>query len=148
MKDFNKKLEELKGNGTNPFSVPEGDFENFPLRMQERIASKDQETWMVRILQFLKPQVALIIMFIAFAFISVTAINYILSNHKNSGVNNDMYTRIMDVDASEYTEQHFIDVLLDDDKEIVQKKEKIETDYYINYLVDDDIDYGTLIDEL
>ena len=148
MKNFNKKLEELKGNTMNPFSVPDGYFENFPSKMQEKISSEQQEpSWVLKIMHYVKPQFALGFMIVAFAVISITTVNYILSTRNESGLNSDLYTRIIEVDASEFTEQHFIDVLLEDEKEIIEKK-KIETDYYINYLIDEDIDYGTLIDEL
>ena len=147
MKNFNKKLEELKGNSTNPFSVPEGYFEDFPTRIQEKISSNDQEpAWVIKIMQYVKPQLALGFMITAFAFIAITTVNYILSNKDESGLNKDLYSTI-EVDASEYSEQHFIDIIMEEEKNIIEQKE-IETDYYINYLVDEDIDYGTLIDEL
>lgn len=148
MKNFNKQLEELKGNSVNPFSVPDGYFENFPTRMQEKISvEKKEPLWILSIIQYVKPQLALGFMIIAFGVISFTAVNYILNNRSESGLGNDFYTRILEVDASEFSEEHFIDVLLEDKKENLEKR-KIETDYYINYLVDEDIDYGTLIDEL
>jgi hypothetical protein len=148
MENFNKKLEELKGNSANPFSVPEGYFENFPTRMQEKISSKEQEpAWIMKLMQYVKPQFALGFMIVAFAFISIITVDFILSNKNSSGLNNELYTRIIEVDASEFTERHVLDVLLEEDKKTVEKK-KIESDYYINYLIDEDIDYGTLIDEL
>lgn len=148
MENFNKNLEELKGNSNNPFSVPENYFDNFPTKMQEKISSKNQEpAWVTRLINYVKPQFALAFMIVAFGFIAITTVNYILKNKTESGINSDYFTRIIEVDASEFNEQHFIDVLLEEDKEVLVKKE-IETDYYINYLVDEDIDYGTLIDEL
>ena len=148
MKNFNKELEELKKNTMDPFSVPEGYFENFPTKMQERILSETKESnSFLKLLNFIKPQFALGFMIVAFAFLGITAINFILSNRTDSGMSNDLYTRIIEVDASDFSEQHFIDVLLEDEKEIIKKKE-IEMVNYINYLVDEDIDYGTLIDEL
>ena len=148
MENFNKELEELKKNTMNPFSVPEGYFENFPTKMQERILSETKESnSFLKLLNFIKPQFALGFMIVAFAFLGITAINFILSNRTDSDMSNDLYTRIIEVDASEFSEQHFIDVLLEDEKEIIKKKE-IEMVNYINYLVDEDIDYGTLIDEL
>lgn len=148
MKNLNKKLEELKGNRTNPFSVPEGYFENFPTRMQEKISSDNQEpAWILKLMQYVKPQLALGFMIVAFTFISITTVNYILSNKNDSGLNKDLYSTI-EVDASEYSEQHFIDIIMEEDEKQVIEQKEIETDYYINYLVDEDIDYGTLIDEL
>lgn len=146
MKNFNKKLEKLKGNN-NPFSVPEGYFENFPTRIQERIVSENKEhAWILKLFRYVKPQFALGFMIIAFAAIAISTVNFILSN-RSTKIDSDYYTRILEVDPSEFSEQHFIDVLVDDEKKIDEEK-KEETDYYINYLVDEDIDYGTLIDEL
>ena len=148
MGDFNKKLEELNRDNTNPFSVPEGYFENFPTKMQERILSdKKEQIWALKVLQHVKPQLALGFIIIAFAVTAITTVDFILSKRNEAGMSNDFFTRIIEVDASEFSEQHFIDVLLEDEKNLIKKKE-IETDHYINYLVNEDIDYGTIIDGL
>jgi len=148
MKNFNKKLEEFKRDGMNPFSVPDGYFNEFPSKIQEKIASENKEqSWFSRTFQYMKPQFALGFMIIAFAVTSITIFNFILSNKNKPRLNKELFTRTIEVDTYEFTEQHFIDVLLDDNKDIIEKKE-METDYYINYLVNEDIDYGTLIDEL
>lgn len=148
MENFNKKLEELKGNNNNPFSVPKGYFEDFPTKIQERIISDNKEyAWAIKLFRFIKPQFALGFIIIAFAVIAITTINFILSNRTNTGIDSDLYTRIIEVDAAEFSEQHFIDVLLEDEKKIDDHKQE-ESDFYIHYLVDEDIDYGTLIDEL
>lgn len=146
MKNANKKLEDLKENSINPFSVPNGYFDELPSRVQERICREKEQKWFLRTVKYIKPQLALGFMIVAFATISITAVDYILSNRNSSGINRDLFTKTIEVDASEFTEQHFIDVLLEDKKEIIEKKE-IETDHYINYLINEDIDYGTLMDE-
>lgn len=141
----NKIVEGLKGNNKNPFSVPNGYFETFPTKMQERILSENKEyAWAIKIFRYVKPQFALAFMIIAFAVISITTINFILSN--KTSIDNGLYTRIIEVDANEFTEQHFLDVLLEEKKPLDNHK-KEETDFYIHYLLDEDIDYGTLIDE-
>ena len=148
MEKFNKTVEELKGNNNNPFSVPKGYFEDFPTKMQERIISDNKEyAWAIKLFRFIKPQFALGFIIIAFAVIAITTINFILSNRHDSGIDTDLYTRIIEVDASEFSEQHFIDVLLEDKKKI-DDHEQEESDFYIHYLVDENIDYGTLINEL
>ncbi|MCK5029727.1 MAG: hypothetical protein KAR57_08830 [Bacteroidales bacterium] len=148
MRKFNKKLEELKENNKNPFSVPEGYFDSFPQKLQERISSESTEYyWFARLFQVVKPQFALGFMIVAFAVIAITTVNVVLSDKAESVIDSDLYTRIIEVDASEFSEQHFIDVLLEDEKDLIKKKE-IETDYYINYLVNEDIDYGTIMDGL
>lgn len=148
MEKFNKTVEGLKGNNNNPFSVPEGYFEDFPTKIQERIVSDNKEyAWAIKLFRFIKPQFALGFIIIGFAVIAITTINFILSNRTNTGIDSDLYTRIIEVDASEFSEQHFIDVLLEDEKKIDDHKQE-ESDFYIHYLVDENIDYGTLIDEL
>lgn len=147
MGKINTTLEELKGSNKNPFSVPEGYFEAFPTKMQERILTENKEyAWAIKLFKFVKPQFALGFMIIAFAIISITTVNFILSN-RNSDIKSELYTRIIEVDAYEFSEQHFLEVLFEDKKNVDAHK-KEETDFYIHYLVDEDIDYGTLIDEL
>jgi hypothetical protein len=148
MKNFNKKLEELKGDSMNPFSVPDGYFDELPSRIQEKVTSETKEqNWFFKTVQYIKPQLVLGFMIIAFAITSISVFDFILSNRDKADINKELFTRTIEVDPYEFTEQHFIDVLLDDNKDVIEKK-KIETDYYINYLVNEDIDYGTLIDEL
>lgn len=147
-KESNIKLKDLKIENKNPFSVPEGYFENFPSRIQEKIVSETREP--NRIKQFfhvVKPQLALGFMIAGFALIAITAIDTIMSNRVKSSVSNEVYTRIIEVDASEYSEQQFIDILLEEEKKSFEQQ-KEETDEYIHYLMDEGIDYGTLIDEL
>jgi len=148
MGKLNKQMEELKRNSKNPFSVPEGYFDSFPQKIQERIASENTEYyWFAKFFQIIKPQFALGFMIVVFGIIAITTINVVLTNNTDTVIDSDLYTRIIEVDASEFSEQHFIDVLLNDEKKIDEQK-KEETDHYIHYLVDEDIDYGTLIDEL
>ncbi|OFX84367.1 MAG: hypothetical protein A2W99_01215 [Bacteroidetes bacterium GWF2_33_16] len=147
MDEFLNKLEELKGNKTNPFKVPDGYFDSLPSRIQERISSNQKEhSIFSRFLLIVKPQLALAFAFVVFAFITVTTIEYVLDKQPKIPVSTGIYTRIIEVDASEYSEQHFIDVLLDEEKKPNEKKKS--TEHYINYLIDEDIDYTTLIDEL
>ena len=148
MINFNNNLKELKDNNINPFSVPEGYFETFPTKMQERISSNQKEQiWVLKVLQYVKPQFALGLIIIIFAVISITTIDFILSNRDKASMSTDFYTRIIEVDASEFSEQHFIDILFEDENNLLKKKE-IETDNYINYLINEDIDYRILIDGL
>ena len=147
MDDFTNKLEEFKKGKTNPFMVPDGYFDSLPSRIQERISdSRREQSIFARILLVAKPQLALAFAFIVFAFITLTTIEYVLNNQTKLPVSNGIYTRIIEVDASEFSEQHFIDVLLDENKKPNEKKKS--TEHYMNYLIDQDIDYTSLIDEL
>ncbi|PLX10652.1 MAG: hypothetical protein C0597_16450 [Marinilabiliales bacterium] len=148
MKNFNKKLEKFKANSKNPFSVPKGYFDDFPSRMQDRIISEQKEyIWVIRLFRYVKPQFALAFMIITFAVIAYGTVNFILSNRTTNGIDNELYTRIMEVDPTEFSEQHFLEVLFEEERKVNDHKND-EMEFYIHYLVDEDIDYGTLIDEL
>ena len=145
---LNNNLEKLQVNKKNPFSVPQGYFETFPSRIQEKIVADQKEPgWILKLFYLAKPQLALSFMILGFALIAITVTDTIMTKQTKSPIGSDAYTRIIEVDASEYTEQQFIDILLEDEKEIIENNEK-ETDQYIHYLMDENIDYGTLIDEL
>jgi hypothetical protein len=147
MDEFINKLEEIKGTKANPFNVPEGYFDSLPSRIQERISDNQREKSIFsRFFVVAKPQLAFAFAFIVFVFISITIVKYVFDNQPKMPISNGVYTRIIEVDASEYSEQHFIEVLLDENKKPNEKKKSSE--HYINYLIDEDIDYTTLIDEL
>ncbi|NOQ27593.1 MAG: hypothetical protein GQ564_19695 [Bacteroidales bacterium] len=148
MNDFYKKLEKIKGNNKNPFSVPEGYFEKFPIELNEKIISENREyLWIIKLFRFVKPQIAFGLMIFAFALIAITTVNLIQTNKSNSGIDSDLYSRTIEIDATEFTEQHFIDVLLEDEKKVDDHKLK-DSDFYIHYLMNENIDYRTLYDEL
>ena len=148
MNDFNNKLEKFKEKNTNPFSVPKDYFESFPRELQEKIISENREyLWIIKLFRFVKPQIAFGLMIVAFALIAFTTINLILTNKSNSTIDADFYSKTIEVDATEFTEQHFIDVLLNNEKKADDLKLE-DSDFYIHYLIDEDIDYRTLIDEL
>lgn len=146
MNDFNKKLREFKENKPNPFSVPKGYFDGFPLEMQEKIISENKEyAWIIKLFKFVKPQIAFSLMIVTFALIAITTLNLIKTNKADSAIDTDFYSRTIEVDATEFTEQHFIDILLE---EKVNNQKIEDSDFYIHYLIDEDIDYQTLINEL
>ncbi len=147
MDKFLNQLDKIKENNPNPFEVPEGYFESLPSRIQDRIiADGEKQPVFKNILVVLKPQLAFAAAFIGIALLSIVTLEYVFKDKTTLPVSNGVYTRIIEVDASEYSEQHFIDVLLDENKQNTEKKNS--SDEYINFLVDENIDYTTLIDEL
>ncbi len=147
MDKFLEKLESLKETKSNPFKVPEGYFDSLPTRIQDRIATNEnRQSIFSQIRLVIKPQLAFAAAFIAVALIAVTTLEYIFKDKTKLPASTGVYTRIIEVDASEFTEQHFIDVLLDENKKSIDNKKN--SDCYIDFLVDENIDYTTLIDEL
>jgi len=132
----------------NPYSVPEDYFDSFASKLQARIQTPQEPNhhWVwERLLRVMKPQVSLAVGIVLFAVIASTSIHFLL-NKKSATQLPAEYAKVTEVDAFEYSDQHFIDILLEEEQAIRQKK--LEKDAYIDYLVDEGIDYGTLIDEL
>lgn len=129
------------------FEVPEGYFETFPSRISERISSQE-ETKSPSLFRILKPQVALAAIIIVFAVISYTAISFITNNQiQRSTIEEVDVARILEYDSYGYYEDNpYMDILMEEEKPV--KEEEDVEDIYMHYLLDENIDYGTLIDEL
>ncbi len=132
----------------NPYKVPKGYFDEFPRQLQERIHQQRRQSTGARLhfMHLLKPQLALVLGIFIFAIISVTAVNYLIKNQQaTQQVAPIEYAKMMEEGIIESSEQHFIDILLEEEQAVKQKK--LEEEAYIDYLVDEGIDYGTLMDE-
>ncbi len=140
-------LEQMEGQRKeNPFRVPEGYFDTLHARIQDRIQNENVSSFR-KVIRILRSQLALGLYLVLFAAIAYGIIHIVLPEAQDNPLPSSDYARTMEVDAFEYSEQHFIDVLLEEETKEEEEKVK-ETEYYIHYLVDEDIDYGTLIDEL
>lgn len=122
-----------------PFQVPDNYFKYLPDRIMKRCREKESKRSFIRIL---KPAFSLAALFIGIALISYFVLNFINQNGQNSYKQDD-------IAEAEYTEQFSGKQNLMEAYENSQKKvEDKETDRYINYLLEENIDYGTLIREL
>jgi hypothetical protein len=152
MEEYRKDgLEQLhQGNlKENPYKVPEGYFDTFPSRLQEHIQQQQHASsplW-ERFIHLMKPQVTMAIGMLIFAFIAVTAVHYLTNNQqpKHQPLPAE-YAKMIENSGIESSEQHFIDILLEEEQSV--RQEKLEKEAYIDYLMDEGIDYGTLMDEL
>jgi hypothetical protein len=133
-----KKLEEIpKG---NPFRVPENYFDELPERIMQNCETKEKQPKLIKIL---KPAFSLAALFIGVAIVAYLAVQVIDNPDKQSQFNQTDIARSQQ-DKPFSNEEEIIDAL-----EGVQVEESSkETDEYIDYLLKEDIDYGTLINEL
>ncbi len=131
----------------NPFQVPEGYFDTLHARIQDRIQNENVSSF-TKVVRILRSQLALGVYLVLFAAVAYGIIAIVLPQAQDNSLPSSDYARTMEVDAFEYSEQHFIDVLLEEETTKEEEQKAKETEYYIHYLVDEDIDYGTLIDEL
>jgi hypothetical protein len=123
-----------------PFQVPENYFEELPDRVMKRCREEERKGSLLKII---RPALSLAALFTGFALIAYIAVNLI------DQPNNDSSYKQEDIAEAEHTrqfssEQDLIKAFTDNQKEVKEEK----TDQYINYLLEENIDYGTLIKEL
>ena len=126
-----------------PFQVPENYFRDLPERIMERCEEKEQKQ---SVIQVIKPALSLAAMFIAVALIAYFALQVIDQPEGKAPYNQE------DIAEAEYYDQYYNQNELMEDIHggaSTQAEEDTEqTDQYIEYLLNEDIDYTTLMNEL
>jgi len=122
-----------------PFKVPDNYFKDLPERIMERCEKKEQKRSVV---QIIKPTISLAAMFIGVALIAYLAIQVIDQPDGETTYQQE------DIAEAEYYNQNELmeDINSGESKQLKQDSE--QTDQYIEYLLNEDIDYTTLINEL
>ncbi len=126
-----------------PFEVPDGYFRDLPDRIMEQCGEREQKKSVV---QILKPALSLAAMFIGVAVIAYFAVQFI-----DQPKEQPTYTQ-KDIAEAEYLDQ------IRDQEELMESinqqdmkahaQDSEKTQKYIEYLLNEDIDYTTLINEL
>lgn len=126
-----------------PFRTPDNYFKELPEQIIEKCKEEEQSDKIGKsLIYILKPALSLAAMFIGIAIIAFLAVNVIEQPEKKSYTPNDIAKANYDKQFS--SEQEIIDAI-NAEKETSAEE---ETDEYIDYLLNEDIDYGTLINEL
>lgn len=141
-KDFTSKFgKEL------PYSVPQGYFDSLPERIQEKCASEHPiaKKQNVTLWDTLKSQVSLAAGFAALAILAFAGY-YVLQPTNNDAVilSNDDYIEIIQRNIYDYDEGSIVDEVkpLDTNDSLPRHDEEM-----IQYLLDQNIDYTTLIEQ-
>ena len=139
--DLNKINKEL------PFHVPDNYFEELPEKIRARCKQPDKaaENRGNSLVNILKPAFSLAAMFIGVALIAFLAVNLINQPEKQQTPLSE------DIAKANYEEQFSSEEEIIEAIKAQQKNQNSglqEKDEYIDYLLEDDIDYGTLINEL
>jgi hypothetical protein len=126
-----------------PFRVPENYFRDLPDKIMERCEQDEQKRSFV---QIIKPALSLAAMFIGVALIAYFALQLIDRPAVQVPYNQH------DIAEAEYYDQYYnqnelLEGDIQDDTEETQVNSK-QTQKYIEYLLNEDIDYTTLINEL
>ncbi|MGM0497581.1 MAG: hypothetical protein ACQESJ_06660 [Bacteroidota bacterium] len=138
--DINKISKEL------PFRVPDNYFEELPEKIQARCKEAEQtEQSGNSLINILKPAFSLAAMFIGVALLAFFAVNVISnSGQEKTSLSEDMAKANYEEQYS--SEEEMIKAIQEQEENIKMNSE--EANEYIDYLLEDDIDYGTLIKEL
>jgi hypothetical protein len=134
------KLNNKIGN-EKPFRVPENYFRDLPDRIMERCEQQEQKQSVV---QIIRPTLSLAAMFIGVALIAYFALQMI----DRPAV--QVPSSQQDIAEAEYYDQYYNqnELLEGEDDSEDTKADNKKTQKYIEYLLDEDIDYTTLINEL
>lgn len=125
----------------NPFDIPDNYFDNFYIKLQDKISRK--QSYFDRIIYILKPQISYAVLLIFFIFIGYSSfkIFYKDNNLNKKDFNNEIITNEMFY----INENELTDILCEDNSQIVNTNIKDED--IILYLADNNIDNSEIIEE-
>lgn len=132
------------------FEVPKNYFEDFPARLQHKLdleqAEKKDSGKEKTLFYILKPYMSFAAMFIGFAIIIYTGYKSILNQSPDeAGIMTPMAATEM-YENIEVTEYELLDMITEED--LIAMEASSESDQIIDYLVGQNIDIYTLVDEI
>jgi len=149
MKRQNQNIDLNKINKELPFRVPDNYFEELPEKIRARCKQSDKvfENRSSSLINILKPAFSLAAMFIGVALLAFLAVNLINQPEQQKT------TLSEDIAKANYenhysSEEEIIEAIKEQQQENAQNGDIQKEDEYIDYLLEDDIDYGTLINKL
>lgn len=130
----------------NPFTVPDGYFEELPSRIQDKLSVSTHENASISIISVLKHRVGIatgILLFMAAGYSGYRYNKYV----DEKAVLPEDYYEFVSANSSEFSEQEIIRVLNGDKKVASKKALKKESDKLIQYIVDQQVDLDAIEDE-
>jgi hypothetical protein len=139
------KLSKIKKG--NPYRIPENYFEELPGRISETIhAQKETEQVKHLFLKKIRPHLAVAASIVVFTVIGYFGYKLIYSNNSNIELTSGEITDYVEYYSSEIEENMFIEMLEED--KLPEADYSDLSDEIITYLVDENIDYQSIIDVL
>ena len=135
-------------NRENPFRVPDGYFDRFPLKIAERIAEENQSK-VIRFAPLLKPapMLAIAATLITIAVVSYKIVYKPIDTFEQDEISNYVYQEgIID----ELSDEEILDYsdFANADSTFHKSKSDSETTHIQNYLLDEDVDINDIINEM
>ena len=142
--------QELFGvNKNNPFRVPDNYFDNLPEKIQVNIHARENAVSkpITRIIDYIKPHLALAAAILGFALIGYTGFRYLINKNSDSQIRNREIAEYIDFYSNDVDNTLIMELLEE------QKQQSIETDEdlseeIINYLLNENIDIYTIANQL
>jgi hypothetical protein len=131
----------------NSFRIPDSYFEEFPQRLMEKLDSvSTPEGEQGSIWSVIRPRLAIAATIIGFALIGYTSVKLISRERPSSEFSGTEIAEYIEYYSSDLDEGIYYEVL--DEIYDEESRDPVLNDVIIDYLVDQDIDYLTLIEEL
>jgi len=150
MKKANNNLSKI--NKDNPFQIPEDYFDDFPLRLSEKIHARKAPGIYEKYLLALRPYMAIAALFIGVVIIGTIFYN-VFSPEKNiqESKTNEI-AEIISEDAYYLSEESIIEIIymndvVHEDEQAGDSKDNL-TNEVIDYLINEEIDIIDIIDAL
>ena len=129
-----------------PFKAPVGYFDQFAERLQIRMQQEEKLSWMGRTYQLIRPQLAMAAIIIGFVAISYTGIRIILNDRTTEPTIMEIAYALDDY-LYDMDDELLISTIIEEDIEIDWINGGYESDDIMDYLMEEEMDYTSLIDE-
>ncbi len=134
----------------NSYEVPQGYFDTFPRRLQERLHPEKELSFAERLVIYIKPHFALAAMMVGVFVIAFFAINLFTSDNINhiETVNTGM-ADVLEYELNEVDEISLMEMLAaEEEAEVVTDEEDAYVEEAIEYLLNEGVSIETLMQEL
>ena len=146
MEDLSKIAPNLsKIKKENSFKVPDNYFDDFPTIIQEKISTKPSFFLSKYLFFIFRPQVIA-----AFSLIVIFVVSYSVfnSHQKTNMLSSTDLTEYFEQNLSDYDEDLLIDLIVNDPDIDISNNSDKDNDEITDYLINNDIDYSTLVNGL
>ena len=142
--------QELFGvNKNNPFRVPDNYFDNLPEKIQVNIHARENAVSkpITRIIDYIKPHLALAAAILGFALIGYTGFRYLINKNSDSQIRNREIAEYIDFYSNDVDNTLIMELLEEQEQQSIETDEDLSEEI-INYLLNENIDIYTIANQL
>ena len=142
--------QELFGvNKNNPFKVPDNYFDNLPEKTQVNIHAHENAISkpITRIIDYIKPHLALAAAILGFALIGYTGFRYLINKNSDSQIRNREIAEYIDFYSNDVDNTLIMELLEEQEQQFIETDEDLSEEI-INYLLNENIDIYTIANQL